>query len=296
MFLTLLKKKFGEHKPSRLVGIFKCEELSNVKGEITEFMVIASRAPISLEKDSYIMCFSFGSYWKAPQRCLHPLHESTKKVSLRQSTLEQYIKLNEIYPSKFPYAANICAKHRQTEYLSVVEEKYDSFQPGIISPDSSFNIDDAKTFLETSVPDISPVKYQINKTPIQDTSRAVKSYHIKKFHQAVEEYKKSYSQLVAPGQEQEFLDMVEGQSESPATSATEIPTDLVHLHDAFNTASTQNQMMILHHLSSFWSNPSLNPITRKHDYVTKYNHTTILNAATNRKRIECGTTRGVAGS
>ena len=242
----------GEHKPSRLIGVFRCSDLNEIVEDhkFSEIQLIESRICKTLNASSFICAFhrqKFGNYWQVPQRCLHPMHINSKKVSLHKSTREQYENINILYPGKFPIGSNLSATHRKLEYVTARPEEEpddeEQYIPDFEKPEDSFSIDEAKTFIETVAPDISPVKWQFNKTRVHETSSSCIAYQKRKFKQSIEGYKKTYAELIAPGQENEFL--IAMKSNSPSSGQSNLPDDIILLHEAYQAANSSRQRMMI---------------------------------------------------
>ena len=75
----------GEHFRSRLTGLFKCDELTEVFADgFTEKHLIESRIHIELSNEQVLCAFhkqKYGRYWYVPKQSLHPCYEvpPTKK-------------------------------------------------------------------------------------------------------------------------------------------------------------------------------------------------------------------------
>ena len=219
------KDKCGPHKRSRLDGVFQCGKLQDIVTEdITEKQLIESRIFRTLDNKESICAFhrqKFGNYWEAPTRCMHPLHHyayigpKMKKVkNVRNATSEQYGIIDKHYPKSFPIFAKLCSYHRKN-LIEVSADTFDSvsgnededYQCMIPLAENSYK-DDVNEFLDISV-NITPVKYQINQTSVNDLSKTAMKYHKRKFHEAVESFKVEYSKCIAPGQETQFVKQCE---------------------------------------------------------------------------------------
>ena len=182
-------KSCGKHSKSRLSGIFSCNTLIELvtADKILEKELIESRIFKEFNPDDKICAFhrqKYGIYWKVPNRCLHPVHINSvknrlKKQSYRQATQKQYEIINIQYPRRFPMFGNLCGKHRDCRKEIIEDEEEDApFLPPLIQSDNSFNTDDVNNFLEISAPDVSPIKWHLNKTLIKEASLSSTSYHL----------------------------------------------------------------------------------------------------------------------
>ena len=253
------KDKCGPHKRSRLDGVFQCGELQDIVTEdITEKQLIEYRIFRTLDNKESICAFhrqKFGNYWEAPTRCMHPLHHyacigpKMKKVKdVRQATSEQYRIIDKHYPKSFPIFAKLCSYHRKNlievstdTFHSVSGNEDEDYQCMIPLAENSYNKDDVNEFLDNSV-NISPVKFQINQTSVNDLSKTAMNYHKRKFHEAVESFKLEYSKRIAPGQETQFVE----QCETEASKIPELPlSEITLLRDAYLSADTENQRILI---------------------------------------------------
>ena len=182
---------------------------------------------------------------------MHPLHHyavigpKMKKVKdIRAATTAQYNEINENYPNKFSMFAKLCSYHRKNlAETNDTENDFidEDYHCPIPSAESSYTKDDINEFLDSSTT-ISPLKFQINNTSMNDLSKTAKRYHKRKYNGALESFKFEYSKRVAPGQVTEFLEQCENTNPSiPDFTQSEITL----LHDAFSSAERDSQRIII---------------------------------------------------
>ena len=245
----------GLHSKSKLTGLFKCNDLSEVMDYgLSEQSVIESRTKKKFV-DGQLICayhkMKYGKHWCAPKRCLYPYHEepSTKKAKdrkkdLRKATKEQFEKINTIFPDSFPVSGYLCRTHRDAEFRNQhqVDENDDpTYVPEFVSLESSVPTEDVNELLETSAPDISPVKWHIRSTAVAESSSSTINYHKRKLNEAIENFLKNYSEKVAPGQGEEFLEIIENTTQPKPV----IPEDLRLHHEAYQDTQTHSQKVMI---------------------------------------------------
>ena len=163
--------------------------------------------------------FNLGNFWKAPQSCLHTLHENQetdwgkrKKVKdLRQSNIAGYKRMKGQFPdSNFPIFAYLCTKHRKVNKEEQNLDNYDNND--IDDPDYEYNtspgsttVNEMKSFIETStLGEISPVKFRIN-MPIRELSSSTIQYQKRIYKSFKENCKHSYFKGAFSGRLRQFL-------------------------------------------------------------------------------------------
>ena len=87
------------------------------------------------------------------------------------------------------------------------DELYVPDEPG----HSSFTVDDVNDFLSKSFhKNISPVKFKVNKTKVDELASTSVRYHKRKFQEVLNSVTENYLKQVAPSQEKEFLEILIG--------------------------------------------------------------------------------------
>ena len=134
-----------------------------------------------------------------------------KVKDIHKSTIEQYDFINSKYPKRFPLFGNLCGKHRSiyndidtAESIDKSDELYVPDEPG----HSTFSMDDSNDFLRKSFENIFPVRYQANKSKVNESASSSLKYYKRKF-----EYwyvTENYLKWVAPAEETEFLETLTG--------------------------------------------------------------------------------------
>ena len=155
------------------------------KDVVTGKGVISSRGNVELVDENKICAyhsFNPGSFWRAPQCCLHKLHENKetdwrkrrKVKDLKQSNIAAYKRIKGQFPdSNFPIFAYLCTKHRKVNKELQNLDNYNNND--FDDPDYECNtslesttVNEIKSFIETSTLGVvSPLKLRINK-PIQE--------------------------------------------------------------------------------------------------------------------------------
>ena len=133
---------------------------------------------------------NYGTYWKASHRCQHPEHtyptsiNKVKVKDIRKVAIEQYGFINSKYPKRFPLFGNLCGKHRSiyndidiAESIDKSDELYVPDEPG----HSTFSMDDVNDFLRKSFENIFPVRYQANKSKVNESASSSLKYYKRKF-------------------------------------------------------------------------------------------------------------------
>ena len=163
-----------------------------------------------------------------------------KKVKgLRSSTLQQYERINGQFPNKFPIFGNLCRLHRITPTSDEYEDHDDKNDPDFIelpfnvskeSGETSYFKENLTSFLTNAAENVSTIKYQINKTAVNDLSDTSIKYHKRKFNEVVEAFQISYAKRVAPGQEEAFLSKCLSEEQTDK-NCVEVPEELRLLLD-----------------------------------------------------------------
>ena len=107
-----------------------------------------------------------------------------KVKDIHKSTIEQYDFINSKYPKRFPPFGNLCGKHRSiyndidiAKSIDKSDELYVPDEPG----HSTFSMDDANDFLRKSFENIFPVRYQANKSKVNESASSSLKYYKRKF-------------------------------------------------------------------------------------------------------------------
>ena len=184
----------GVHTRTGLSGLFKFSDLSNkIKKGVTEGQLVCSKINHSFQDDDFLWAFhrqNYGRYWKAPHRSqlsehTYPTKKNKMKVKdIHKSTIEQYDFINSKYPKRFPLFGNLCGKHRSiyndidiAESIDKSDELYVPDEPG----HSTFSMDDSNDFLRKSFENIFPVRYQANKSEVNESASSSLKYYKRKF-------------------------------------------------------------------------------------------------------------------
>ena len=218
-------KECGTFSNTNVDGLFVVSDLEKClnfgQDVVTEKELITSRGNVEFV-DENKACpyhrFNLGSFWRAPQNCLHPLHENqetdwrkSKKVKdLRQSIIAAYKRIKGQFPdSNFLIFAYLCTKHQKVnkeEQNLDNHDNNDSDDPDYECDTSleSTTVNEMKSFIETSTLSVaSPVKFRINMS-VRELSSSIIGYQKRKYKSFKENCKQSYLKLVEPGQENEF--------------------------------------------------------------------------------------------
>lgn len=259
--LSVAESHCGPYKPANATGLVLCYELLQTLVDVpgfTEKQLIESRLKYKLDDNSKICEHhrnKYGLHWVAPSFCLHPEHinsnKKCKKTSLRRSNLDYYYKINAIYENQFPLLGNVCRNHRTLPSTNenLIEDTTED--PDYVLDQSAIKSDislqDANEFLANSVEEtFSPLKFQINSTPVQDLSKTALKYHARKLNQAVESFQKTYVKHIAPLQEEDFLNSITTLIKPTNNEdSSKVNTELNLLIDAYKYADTNCKKILI---------------------------------------------------
>ena len=116
----LTDENCGEHRPTRTVGLFSCNELcSGVLPWITERRLIKTHLKYTVKNDSILCAFhryKYGEYWVAPRQCQHPAHEKEsekrkRKISVEKTSLSNFNRIETIFKGQFSIFGHVCRWH-----------------------------------------------------------------------------------------------------------------------------------------------------------------------------------------
>ena len=226
------------------------------KDVVTGKGVISSRGNVELVDENKICAYHWfnpGSFWRAPQCCLHTLHENKetdwrkcrKVKDLKQSNIAAYKRIKGQFPdSNFPIFAYLCTKYRKVKKEEQNLDNYNDIDDPNYECNTSLEstaVNEMKSFIETSTLGVvSPVKFRINK-PIRELSSSTTRYQKRKYKSFNENCKQSYPKLVAPGQENKFASIVSCESEENDT----VLENLKFLYQAYQIADTEKQRALI---------------------------------------------------
>ena len=92
-----------------------------------------------------------------------------KVKDICKAFIEQYDLINSKYPKSFPLFGNLCKRycsiHNNIDIDEVIDKSDEVYMPDE-SGHSSFTVDDGNDFFSKSFENISPIRYQVNKTKV----------------------------------------------------------------------------------------------------------------------------------
>ena len=143
--------------------------------------------------------------------------------------------------NKFPIMGNLCCVHRcikseEEVVIENVDDSNDSLYVSLPGPSTSNN--SINEFLEYCNVDISPVKFQVNSTPIPNLSSSSFNYHKRKYMEAMKSFQTNYVKNVVAGQEAAFLEDIKKER---CTEINKSAKEMKFIVDAFDKADTSKQ-------------------------------------------------------
>ena len=108
-----------------------------------------------------------------------------------------------------------------------------------VSGHSSFTVDNVNDFLSQSFENISPAKYQVSKTKVNELALSSVRYHKLKFEEILNSVIENYIEQIGPGQETEFLEILSGSYDSKKDNHE------LTLLDAYKLASSDKQKIMI---------------------------------------------------
>jgi hypothetical protein len=307
----LYSAKCGAHQKNVTVdGTFSTEEIDkNIllnKNEVNEKELIQSRVGKLMPNTSKVCAYHryfFGTLWRAPTHCVHPLHEQAvdwrkakKLKNLRPATLDMYNTINSRFPLQFPMFGNLCTIHRKNLLVPDVPE--DANLQEVDDPEYIVNTSQDQSTLQdlhelTRSTNISPLKFRLT-SPVNELSDTTLRYQKRKYKEFKTASKKRYKEMLAPGQEKELSGLI---SSTESDEEENVPPDLKFLLQAYDKAESEKQKTlivsavpkesysqtdIMRHFSCSkhrvqmarkWQNElgALNYETKRHDFRNKLN-------------------------
>ena len=230
----------------------------------SERRLIENRAGTDLDDSSVICEFhrnTLGMNWKQPKQCLHPSHppleRGKKSCTTRLAPMWIVDQLNTEIPFSFPLGGRLCTKHRK---LELQRRKIDAEVPSD-EADHMDQLDQSFVTEEVFVPDdtqqsalstgrdltemlsISPVQFQITKTPVRQLAPSTLRTMKRKLIQVQEESVRCFAESMAPSQSKELLAALEDVSEDE--NEYHVPVDLAPLVPIYHNSGPQEKTIIL---------------------------------------------------
>ena len=161
-------------------------------------------------------------------------------MDLIPASLAMFHKINEMFPNKsFPILGNLCTAHRKCN-LEEQNSEDDDINDNDYKCNTSLNNSNLETvhsFIEGTIDNnMSPIKFRINKS-VDELAESTIRYQKRKYKEFKELSKKSYLELVAPGQEEAFSAILTSESESE--DCNDIPENLKFLYEAYAGAESE---------------------------------------------------------
>ena len=235
-----------------------------------ERKLIENRVGRELSEESFICAFhrnAYGVGWRPTQHCCHPDHppyrRGTKTKKTEQAPMWLVQELNENVPYSFPVGGKVCRDHkpehpekrRKVEpesFNDTIDESFnntapldESFQPEEISVPMEIrsNLTEVGNQL-TSLCNMSPLKFQVVKTPINKISNRVKHDFKKKLLMVKDQSVRLLAEALAPNQGDQLL--AECFDESSDESEDDVPDELKSLARIYiDTTDKKARIVIL---------------------------------------------------
>ena len=257
-----------------------------------ERKLIENRYGNNIDDQSLICEFHrnyYGVGWRHSLHCAHPDHApykrgmKTKKTELAPIWLVK--ELNEHDPNTFPVGGRVCRAHTpphprkkqktaEPEQTSQPDESICESEPGNSSfldesyqPEEIFVPEETQTRLAeagnqlTSLCQISPIRYQVVKSPVNEISRTAKTEFRNKLLKVQENAVKLLAESLAPNQGAQLIaECLENDSDS--SESDDLPPDLRALAQSYkDTTDKQARIVILSLVDhSKYSKKMLRPI------------------------------------
>ena len=128
--------------------------------------------------------------------------------------------------------------------VNIVDKDPDFVPPQTLTDPSTK--EDMDRLLDNSTEDVSPIKFQIQ-SPVNDMSVVSLRCHKRKYKEGKAAFKKTFCSLVAPGQAEEFENLVSSESDNEDNDKSDrITAELQALIDAYDsTDNERHKLMIL---------------------------------------------------
>ena len=136
----------------------------------------------------------------------------------------------------------MCRKHGSIDKdIDEAIDKHDElYVPDEPVHSSSFTVEDVNDFISKSFENISPVKYQVNKTKVDELTSSWVRYHKQKFEEVLNSVTENYLKRVVPGQEKKFLEILTSNDDSKNDNH-----EMKLLLDAYKSADSDNQKIMI---------------------------------------------------
>jgi hypothetical protein len=249
---------------------FKNLKLNSTNHEWNELKLIENRLMRSLNKSEKLCAyhrFTNGIGWKPSKKCGHPNHDKliqAKAPTTRSVPITLLTSVFTMYKINLPIGTVMCHSHlnevrnykKDTPNLPEHNQDFDDFDQDYIPEEIVFHENVLNPRSESNAMlskylDVSPVRFQINKTPIRMLSEDTKKYLKRKHQQYLNAVTKRFAETVAPTQSDEFISILHNVD---AEKEKAVPIELVQYVTLYKESDSLSQTVILslidHHIFS----------------------------------------------